>query len=247
MSGTNTGKKTTAWIIAILCGLAAFVVLKYLIGYAMGASAVIGILVALLVAITLWIGWFGEDDDADNKSKKSKGAAAAAGGAAAVAATAAAAKKPAAKKAAAKKPAAKKTAAKKSAAKATTTKAKTTKASAAKPAAAKKPAASKSNSKAGATKPAAIKRAPAAADGNIDDLVLKKARGGKADNLKALKGVGPKIETQLHTIGLFHFDQVATLRKKEVTWLDDKLVGSSAAQINDWVAHSKRVAKGKVY
>jgi len=74
-----------------------------------------------------------------------------------------------------------------------------------KPAPAAKPAA-KSTAKA-AAKPAA--RKPVAKDGKPE--MLKKARAGGADDLKMIKGVGPKLEALLNKLGVYHFDQVAGL------------------------------------
>lgn len=95
-----------------------------------------------------------------------------------------------------------------------------------------------------AAKAASAKRAPVAKDGNPADLVLSAPRDGQADDLKEIKGVGPKIEVQLHALGFYHFDQIAALRKAERVWLDEKLVGSSEAQIEKWQADAKVLAKG---
>ncbi len=38
---------------------------------------------------------------------------------------------------------------------------------------------------------------------------LDAARGGKADDLKLVWGIGPKLEKMLHGMGIFHFDQIA--------------------------------------
>ena len=52
---------------------------------------------------------------------------------------------------------------------------------------------------------------------------LPRARGGKADNLQRISGIGPKNESILHNLGIFHFDQVAAWTAKEVSWVDDHL------------------------
>ena len=36
-------------------------------------------------------------------------------------------------------------------------------------------------------------------------------RGGKADDLKRIKGIGPKIEGLLNDLGVYHYDQIASL------------------------------------
>lgn len=89
---------------------------------------------------------------------------------------------------------------------------------------------------------------------------LKKARGGKADNLKEIKGVGPKLEALLNSLGFFHFDQIAAWTEAELAWVDDNLEGfKGRATRDEWVAQakvlatggetefSKRVEKGEVY
>lgn len=122
-----------------------------------------------------------------------------------------------------KAPVKKKPAAKKAAAKSTVSK---SKASAAKPAAAKK---------APAKKPAAKKAGPER---------LKKARGGKADDLKLISGVGPKLEKTLNGLGFYHFDQIAKWKKADVAIVDDELSFKGRIERDDWIKQSKALAKG---
>lgn len=46
---------------------------------------------------------------------------------------------------------------------------------------------------------------------------------GPPDNLQTLKGVGPKLASQLNANGLARFDQIARLTPNEVAILDEKL------------------------
>lgn len=83
---------------------------------------------------------------------------------------------------------------------------------------------------------------PVASDGQ--PTLLSEARGGVADDLKKLKGVGPKLEAVLHGIGVFHFDQVAGWKKKEVAWMDDNLEGfKGRVSRDDWVKQAKALVK----
>ena len=177
------------------------------------------------------------------------------------------AKKPAAKKTAAKtataattasapvaepaaKAAAKKTAAKTKAASTGAATAKKTATSAKAPAAAKatKPAAGKTAK----AKPAADKAAPAAkakparkpvaADGKPE--MLTKARASGADDLKLISGVGPKLEGTLNELGVYHYDQVAGWRKKEIEWVDARLRFKGRIERDGWIAQAKILAKG---
>ena len=52
---------------------------------------------------------------------------------------------------------------------------------------------------------------------------LSAPRGGKADNLKLVWGIGPKIEKLLHRLGFFHFDQLVGLTGQELVWIDANL------------------------
>ncbi len=91
-----------------------------------------------------------------------------------------------------------------------------------------------------AKKPA---RKPVAPDGRPE--LLQKPRGGKADDLKQIKGVGPKLEALLHRLGVFHFDQIASWRKKEVEWVDEHLEGFRGRVSRDeWVKQAKVLARG---
>ena len=148
-----------------------------------------------------------------------------------------ASKKTAAKKTAAKKPAAKKPAAAKKAEVAKKPAAKSAEAQAAKkPAKAK--AAAKTTAKA-ATKP---KSAPAKPK---KPRALKGPRKTGADDLKMIKGIGPKLEALLNSLGIYHYDQVAKWGPAEVDWADNELVGFKGRVSRDsWVAQAKILAEG---
>ncbi|MEL7212480.1 MAG: hypothetical protein AAGK92_07450 [Pseudomonadota bacterium] len=91
-----------------------------------------------------------------------------------------------------------------------------------------------------ASKPAAK---PVAADGKPE--MLSAPRAGGADDLKQIKGVGPKLEKLLHSMGFYHFDQIAGWRKKEVEWVDENLEGFKGRVSRDeWVKQAKVLAKG---
>lgn len=75
--------------------------------------------------------------------------------------------------------------------------------------------------------------------------MLTEARGGAADDLKKIKGVGPKLEALLHRLGVFHFDQVAGWSDGEIAWVDDNLEGFKGRVVRDnWVSQAKILADG---
>ena len=74
---------------------------------------------------------------------------------------------------------------------------------------------------------------------------LSAARDGQADDLKQIKGVGPKLESVLHEKGFYHFDQIAAWTEAEVAWVDENLEGfKGRVSRDDWVAQAKILAAG---
>ncbi len=75
---------------------------------------------------------------------------------------------------------------------------------------------------------------------------LKGAREGGADDLKLIKGVGPKLEGVLNDIGIYHYDQIASWTDKEVAWADENLVGfKGRVSRDDWVTQARALAAGE--
>ena len=70
-------------------------------------------------------------------------------------------------------------------------------------------------------------------------------RGGKADNLKEIKGIGPKLEKLCNSLGFYHFDQIAGWTADEVAWVNANLQGFKGRVTRDeWVAQAKILASG---
>lgn len=75
--------------------------------------------------------------------------------------------------------------------------------------------------------------------------MLSAPRGGEADNLKEIKGVGPKLEGVLNALGVYHFDQVASWTDDEIAWVDANLEGfKGRVSRDDWVSQAKTLASG---
>ena len=75
--------------------------------------------------------------------------------------------------------------------------------------------------------------------------LLAKAREGGPDDLKLIWGVGPKLEQLLHSMGIFHYDQIAKWTARELAWVDSKLEGfKGRAKRDDWIEQSKKLASG---
>ncbi|MEL6799340.1 MAG: NADH-quinone oxidoreductase subunit NuoE [Pseudomonadota bacterium] len=82
-------------------------------------------------------------------------------------------------------------------------------------------------------------------EGGTRPEALDAARDGKADDLKLIKGVGPKLEKLLNRLGFYHFDQVAGWTADEVAWVDQNLEGFKGRVSRDnWVDQAKILATG---
>lgn len=69
-------------------------------------------------------------------------------------------------------------------------------------------------------------------------------RGGKADALQDIVGVGPKLEQLLFSLGYYHFDQIAAWTPSEIAWVDDNLEGfKGRVTREDWVAQARAFAR----
>lgn len=70
-------------------------------------------------------------------------------------------------------------------------------------------------------------------------------RGGQPDDLKQIKGVGPKLEKIVNELGFWHFDQVAAWSADEVAWVDANLKGFPGRVSRDkWVDQARILASG---
>jgi NADH-quinone oxidoreductase subunit E len=113
------------------------------------------------------------------------------------------------------------------------------------------------------TTPAAMKNAPATAaaptepkqasedEPSADELAnlkphgLAAPEGGAADDLKLIKGIGPKLAELLNENGIFHFSQIAAWGPAELRWADYGLAKfKGRASRDDWVGQAKTLASG---
>jgi NADH-quinone oxidoreductase subunit E len=74
---------------------------------------------------------------------------------------------------------------------------------------------------------------------------ISSARGGKADKLQRISGVGPKNEKVLHNLGFFHFDQIARWTAEEIEWVDDHLKFNGRIKREEWTRQCRLLAAGK--
>ena len=75
---------------------------------------------------------------------------------------------------------------------------------------------------------------------------LPAPRGGTPDNLRAIKGIGPKIEASLHALGIYHLDQIAAWDRANVDWVDARLAFKGRIRREQWVAQAERMLAERV-
>ena len=217
MSRHTQGSLTIVGAIAAGIFLVAIVALMVLGEYGFSAALFLAILIALLAAIVLYLGFGGSD----------LGSVTAAPNATDTAPMPASAPKPAAAAAPSS----------------------STAESGSKPAPA--PAAEPEATRAPAAKPVA---ADGDRDGDGADEGVKEGtrpegldapRGGKADDLKQIKGIGPKLEKLCNSLGFWHFDQIASWSDEEVSWVDANLEGFKGRVSRDnWIEQAKVLSAG---
>lgn len=71
---------------------------------------------------------------------------------------------------------------------------------------------------------------------------LAAPRDGKKDDLKQIKGIGPRIEASLNQLGIFHFDQIARWSKKNVAWVDEYLSFKGRISRGNWIEQAKALS-----
>lgn len=238
MSDMNEGIfscRNICWIVGGLLGLVAFLLIGGLWGLIVGV--VLAVAVALVLQRLFCAG-----------SGAAAAGAAVAGGtttipAAAPAADGAAEKVAAAQAEADAKAARDKAEAEKAAAQAAAAKKAAEEKAAAEAESARKVEAEKAAAQASAAKETAEAKAGAGVGSRPE--ALSGPRGGTADDLKLIKGVGPALEKLCNDLGFYHFDQIANWSASEVAWVDENLKGFKGRVSRDgWVEQAKTLASG---
>lgn len=74
-------------------------------------------------------------------------------------------------------------------------------------------------------------RAPAAID-----------RPAEPDDLKAIAGIGPKLEKVLNDLGVWSYGQLEALGDAEIAWLDERLGFAGRIRRDDWTGQARALA-----
>jgi branched-chain amino acid transport system ATP-binding protein len=71
-------------------------------------------------------------------------------------------------------------------------------------------------------------------------------RGGKADDLQLIKGIGPVNEKKLNAHGIYHFDQIAAWKKADIAAAEAYLAFDGRIAREDWIGQAKALARKAV-
>ena len=67
---------------------------------------------------------------------------------------------------------------------------------------------------------------------------------GGADDLKRIKGIGPKNENALNELGIYTFAQIAEWTDAQVNWVESRLEFPGRIQREEWISQAKLLASG---
>jgi NADH-quinone oxidoreductase subunit E len=73
--------------------------------------------------------------------------------------------------------------------------------------------------------------------------LLTSPRGGAADDLTRIVGIGPKLALMLNGMGIYHFDQIANWTDANLAWVDANLSAFKGRAVRDkWVVQARNIA-----
>ncbi|TYC54067.1 polyhydroxyalkanoate depolymerase [Rhodobacterales bacterium] len=105
-----------------------------------------------------------------------------------------------------------------------------------------KPAAKKAVKRDAKVKTEAKSAPVAVKKGSLEEILLQKP-DGVADDLKAISGVGPKLESALNEAGIFHYWQIAGLTDEQIEALDSKLDFRGRIARDKWIEQARQLSE----
>lgn len=76
-------------------------------------------------------------------------------------------------------------------------------------------------------------------------LVLSSSRRTGKDNLKKIKGIDLKVESDLNNLGIYHFEQISEWSSKNADWIDEFLLLPGYSKRFHWIEQAKILASGR--
>ena len=69
------------------------------------------------------------------------------------------------------------------------------------------------------------------------------ARDAARDDLKRISGIGPKLESQLNKLGIFHFEQIGRFERNDILWVAHHLKSFPGRIVRDrWIEQAQTLA-----
>jgi len=90
-------------------------------------------------------------------------------------------------------------------------------------------------------KPARPAAVTAASPAPVRPVAIEKP--ARPDDLKAIGGIGPKLEQVLNGFGVWTYAQIARWTPAEIAWVDDRLGFAGRIGRDDWTGQAARLAK----
>lgn len=87
-------------------------------------------------------------------------------------------------------------------------------------------------------------RAEAADAVGTRPLALGAPMGGKADDLKRIRGIGPQNERKLHGLGVYHFSQIAAWTAENAKWAGSFMAFPGRIEREHWIDQATVLATG---
>jgi NADH-quinone oxidoreductase subunit E len=86
---------------------------------------------------------------------------------------------------------------------------------------------------------------PAPVSDEHKPAMLSAPREGRADDLKLIRGVGPKLEEMLNRMGIYHFEQIGQWSDMNLRWVDQNLGSFRGRAVrDDWIGQSRKLSTG---
>lgn len=102
-----------------------------------------------------------------------------------------------------------------------------------------------------ATEPAAVPGVVASEPAEVAAAPVKTVVPAQAviapdrDNLRLIKGLGPRAETLLHEFGISSFDQISQWDETAIAWIEAKLGSRGRIERENWVEQARALSASK--
>lgn len=79
---------------------------------------------------------------------------------------------------------------------------------------------------------------------NSKPQLLSVPNNDKKDNLTYIRGIGTVLEERLNTLGIYHFEQIASWTKDQEMWIEEQMSFHGRVQREEWINQAKDLASG---